>query len=59
MAEIYGLYSARDGLVRYVGLTSCDRMDRFKQHKEGKWWQYTRLDRWFHSEWMHLNRRYH
>jgi len=51
MAEIYGLYSARDGIVRYVGQTGGTRADRFKQHMRDAWWQQPKLDKWFHSEW--------
>ena len=51
MAEIYGLYSARDGIVRYVGQTGCDCGARFKQHKRDAWW--TSLGKWFHHEWRH------
>jgi hypothetical protein len=40
MAEIYALYSARDGKVRHVGQTSSTRDARFKKHRqeaEGVW----------------------
>lgn len=53
MAEIYGLYSAQDGIVRYVGQTSGTRDVRFKEHKrdaEGPWTM-PHLCRWFHREW--------
>jgi hypothetical protein len=33
VAEIYGLFSGRDGRVRYVGMTAGDRHDRFKEHR--------------------------
>jgi len=33
MAEIYGLYSGRDGKVRYVGQTFRTRHDRIKEHQ--------------------------
>jgi hypothetical protein len=33
MAEIYGLFSGRDGKVRYVGMTAGDREVRFKEHQ--------------------------
>jgi hypothetical protein len=46
MAEIYALYSTRDGRVRYVGW-SGDRVARFKEHQRGD------LSRWFHHEWQH------
>jgi hypothetical protein len=44
MAEIYALYSTRDGRVRYVG-QSGDSAARFKEH--------LRSDNWFHHEWQH------
>jgi hypothetical protein len=44
MAEIYGLYTTRNGLVRYVG-QSGDRAQRLKEHQRGS------LFRWFHHEW--------
>jgi len=33
MAEIYALFSSRDGLVRYVGKTFGSHANRFEQHK--------------------------
>jgi hypothetical protein len=33
VSEIYGLFSGRDGHVRYVGMTAGDRHDRFKEHQ--------------------------
>jgi hypothetical protein len=32
MAEIYALFSGRNGLVRYVGETGGAREDRFREH---------------------------
>src|ERR1700733_9888075 len=46
MAEIYGLYSGRDGRVRYVGQTLGLCTDRFKQHPSSR-----RMCSWFHNEW--------
>lgn len=34
MAEIYAIFSARDGKVRYVGKTLGSRLERFEQHKK-------------------------
>ena len=48
MAEIYGLYSGRDGRVRYVGQTVGLCADRFKQHQ---WSPSPNLNKWFHKEW--------
>jgi hypothetical protein len=48
MAEIYALYSGRDGIVRYVGETGSSRRDRFREHilySDGA------LRRWFRGEW--------
>jgi hypothetical protein len=48
MAEIYGLFSGRNGLVRYVGETAGAREDRFREHiKNGGG---ALLD-WFLEEW--------
>jgi hypothetical protein len=33
MGEIYALYSARNGAVRYIGQTCRDRHSRFREHK--------------------------
>jgi hypothetical protein len=51
-AEVYALYSTRDGRVRYVG-QSGDRIARFKDHKRCAESRPRRclLDRWFHQEW--------
>jgi hypothetical protein len=51
MAEIYGLYSCRDGAVRYVGETTYPRETRFKQHRRSAWLKNTPLQRWLVSEW--------
>jgi hypothetical protein len=48
MAEIYGLYSGRDGCVRYIGQTVGLCTDRFEQHKRSP---STNLHKWFHNEW--------
>lgn len=50
MAEIYGLYSCKDGVVRYVGQTGGQCGDRFEQHKRHAW-NGTQLGNWLHSEW--------
>lgn len=52
MAEIYGLYSGRDGKVRYVGQTSGSRHTRFKQHQRcqaGRY--YSAVYTWLQEEW--------
>jgi hypothetical protein len=49
MAEIYGLYSCRDGAVRYVGETTQARAARFEQHRRSVW--YTPLRNWMIGEW--------
>jgi hypothetical protein len=51
MAEIYALWSTRDGRVRYVG-ESGDRLARFKEHA-GPWSSQFLIRRWFHHEWRH------
>jgi hypothetical protein len=51
MAEIYGLYSCRDGAVRYVGETTYPRETRFKQHRRDAWMQDTQLRKWLVGEW--------
>jgi hypothetical protein len=48
MADIYGLYSGRNGIVRYVGQTVGDCKYRFEQHKRSP---STALYEWFHREW--------
>ncbi|WP_315768337.1 MULTISPECIES: hypothetical protein [unclassified Bradyrhizobium] len=48
MAGIYGLFSGRDGKVRYVGQTAGTCADRFKQHVKRP---SDCLYRWFHNEW--------
>jgi hypothetical protein len=47
MAEIYGLYSGRDGRVRYVGETG-DSTSRFKEHLRTP---SASVHGWFHREW--------
>jgi len=53
-AEIYALYSTRDGRVRYIG-QSGDRTLRFKEHLRSAETlpSLCPLDRWFHHEWRH------
>src|SRR5579864_8453680 len=53
MAEVYGIYSARDGNVRYVGLTVGTRWRRFQQHKRNMWFDHPELSDWAHNEWRH------
>jgi hypothetical protein len=38
MAEIYGLFSGRDGRVQYVGKTKGSRHARFKEHERSLMW---------------------
>jgi hypothetical protein len=53
-AEIYALYSTRDGRVRYVG-QSGDRTLRFKEHLRSAetWPNGCPLNKWFQHEWRH------
>jgi len=51
MAHVYGLYSCRDGLVRYVGETYGDCADRFKGHLKSAEFPSGPLYKWFHEEW--------
>ena len=52
MAEVYALFSGRDGKVRYVGRTSGDRDARFKGHQRVAVGRYiTRVYTWIHNEW--------
>jgi len=52
MAEIYGLFSGRDGKVRYVGMTAGDCEHRFKQHQRAQIDRYiTPVYEWIHREW--------
>jgi hypothetical protein len=51
MAEIYGIYSARNGIVRYVGETAGARAVRFEQHI--RQWPEKRLQKWLFKEWTH------
>jgi hypothetical protein len=48
MAEIYALYSTRDGRVRYVGQSGDCAALRFKEHLRS--WGCP-LKEWFHREW--------
>jgi hypothetical protein len=48
MAEVYALFSGRDGRVRYVGQTIGPCADRFKQHLRSP---SPNLYKWFHEEW--------
>jgi hypothetical protein len=50
MAEVYALFSGRDGRVRYVGQTTGLCGDRFKQHLQSP---STKLNEWFRNEWRH------
>jgi hypothetical protein len=49
MAEIYGLYSAKDGEIRYVGQTGVSHEVRFKQHLREA--PSMRVWNWFHAQW--------
>jgi hypothetical protein len=51
MAEIYGLYSCRDGAVRYVGETTYPRETRFEQHRRSAWFSESALEKWMLHEW--------
>lgn len=52
MAEIYALFSSRDGIVRYVGQTGGSRDVRFKEHKrDAERWTVPPLCKWFRHEW--------
>jgi hypothetical protein len=51
MAEIYALYSCRNGLVRYVGETTYSLETRFGKHRREAWLLNTPLDRWLMGEW--------
>lgn len=54
MAEIYGLFSARDGKVRYVGKTIGLHEKRFEQHKKCQIGRFiSRAYDWIHTEWRH------
>jgi hypothetical protein len=54
MAEIYGLFSGRDGKVRYVGMTSGDRDTRFKEHQRVSTGHViTPVYQWIQREWRH------
>ena len=49
MAEIYALYSSRNGIVRYVGETGGSCQDRFREHLL---YSGGALRRWFLEEWQ-------
>lgn len=49
MADIYGLYSARNGRIRYVGQTLGDCRLRFEEHKRSP---SPALSKWFRTEWV-------
>jgi hypothetical protein len=49
VAEIYGLFSGRDGRIRYVGQTTYACEDRFKQHLRNP--RNSGVHDWFHREW--------
>ena len=49
MAEIYALFSGRDGKVRYVGETTGKRDVRFKRHQRYEW--DSAVHSWIHDEW--------
>ena len=52
MAEIYGLYSGRDGKVRYVGQTLGTHDIRFKEHQRiGSDHVVRPVYQWIHREW--------
>jgi hypothetical protein len=52
MAEIYALYSGRDGKVRYVGQTFGTRDVRFKEHQRSQIERdITAVYTWIHDEW--------
>src|ERR1700681_1691462 len=51
MSEIYGLFSCRDGAVRYVGQTTYPRATRFEQHRRSAWERSTPLQNWLVGEW--------
>jgi hypothetical protein len=48
MAEIYGLFSGRDWLVRYVGETAGACEDRFREHIK---YDDGALRDWYLDEW--------
>lgn len=52
MAEIYALFSARDGRVRYVGKTIGGHEARFESHKRGQTGRYiSSVYTWVRKEW--------
>jgi len=52
MAEVYGLYSGRDGKIRYVGQTTGTRDVRFKEHQRSQVGRFiTAVYTWIHDEW--------
>lgn len=50
MTRIYGLFSGRDGLVRYVGLTTYSCEGRFDQHVRDSWLSRAPYP-WMRNEW--------
>jgi hypothetical protein len=51
MASIYALYSARDGRVRYVGMTTGTIDRRFVQHRRGPYDGIGVVRSWMRDEW--------
>lgn len=51
MASIYALYSCRDGLVRYVGMTTGTIDKRFVQHQRGPYVGIGIVRTWMQGEW--------
>ena len=51
MASIYGLYSCRDGVVRYVGMTTGTIDRRFLQHLRGPYNGLGIVRSWMREEW--------
>jgi hypothetical protein len=51
-ADIYALYSTRDGRVRYVGQSGAGAEARFWQHavEASNWPKRRSLNKWFHDE---------
>jgi hypothetical protein len=51
MASIYALYSCRDGVVRYVGMTTGTIDRRFAQHRRGPYEGIGVVRSWMRGEW--------
>jgi GIY-YIG catalytic domain len=51
VAEIYALFSCRDGRVRYIGQTQGLAADRFEQHKRSYSGSSAELRAWISGEW--------